>query len=187
MFSKLSDRLSRSINKLRGIGRLTEGNIEAALGDVRKALLEADVALPVVKQFVEQIHQKAIGHEILGKIRPGDALVKLVQEELTEILGKKQAELNLKAQPPVVILMAGLQGCGKTTTVAKLAHWLKETQKKSVMVTSADVYRPAAIKQLETLAEQIDVHYFPSTEKDKPTTIAKKKPLKKQKRNMSTY
>jgi len=171
MFNSLSERLSNSINKLRGIGRLTDANIKSALSDIRKALLEADVALPVIKQFVADVRKKAIGQQIVRAVRPGEALVKLVQDELTHILGDKKSALNLAAQKPVIILMAGLQGSGKTTTVAKLARWLKEKEKKSVMVTSADVYRPAAIDQLQTLAQQVDAAFFPSTEKDKPLDI----------------
>lgn len=172
MFSNLSDRLSNSLNKLRGIGRLTEDNIQHSLKEVRKALLEADVALSVIKDFVADIRKKAVGQEITRKIRPGDALVKLVQDELTLILGEHKSELNLKAQKPIVFLMAGLQGSGKTTSVAKLAKWLKEVSKLKVMVTSTDIYRPAAIQQLETLATQIDVEFFPSTDNDKPSKIA---------------
>jgi signal recognition particle subunit SRP54 len=173
MFNQLSDRLATSLDKLRGIGRLTEDNIKATLGDIRRSLLEADVALPVITTFIEQIQEKALGHKVLKSIRPGETLIKLVQDELTAILGTEHAELNLKAAPPLVILMAGLQGSGKTTTVAKLAHWLKNEKKKSVMVTSTDVYRPGAIEQLATLSQQIDVTCFPSTTNDKPTTITK--------------
>lgn len=173
MFNNLSDRLTSTINSLRGVGRLTETNVKETLDDVRRALLEADVALPAVKSFIEKIRDKAVGQKVLSSVRPGEALVKLVQDELTELLGSTQAELNLNAQAPVVILMAGLQGSGKTTTVGKLANWLKNSQNKKVMVTSIDVYRPAAITQLETLAKQIDVDYFPSTEKDKPIKITK--------------
>ena len=172
MFNSLSERLTTSINKLRGITKLTEENIKETLGEVRRALLEADVALPVIKDFIEQVKEKAIGQDTVKKVRAGDNFIKLVQDELTHVLGDKQAELNLKAEPPVVILMAGLQGSGKTTTTAKLARLLK-SQDKKVTVTSCDVYRPAAIKQLETLAEQIDVDYFPSTANDKPVNIAK--------------
>jgi len=171
MFKSLTDQLSDSLNKLRGIGRLTEDNIKETLKDVHNALLEADVALEVVKQFIDQIHEKAIGQAVIRSVRPGEALVKLVQDELTHILGDLQSEINLNAQPPVIILVAGLQGAGKTTTVAKLANWLHEKQKKSVMVTSTDIYRPAAIKQLEILATQINADFFPSTVNDKPIDI----------------
>ena len=171
MFSNLSNRLSDTLNKLRGVGRLTEDNIKESLSEVRRALIEADVAIDVVKQFIDEIREKVVGQEILSNVRPGEALIKLVNDELIHILGDKQDELNLKAQPPVVILMAGLQGSGKTTTVAKLSRWLKKQDKK-VLVTSADVYRPAAIKQLETLAQQVEVDFFPSTPDDKPVAIA---------------
>jgi signal recognition particle subunit SRP54 len=173
MFTKLSERLTSSINKIRGLGRLTEENIKETLGEVRNALIEADVALSAITPFIETVREKAIGQEVIRNIRPGEALIKLVQDELTHILGEASSELNLRAEPPIVILMAGLQGSGKTTTLAKLANWLKNTHKKSVLVTSADIYRPAAIAQLETLAKQIDVAFFPSTSADKPTDIAK--------------
>lgn len=173
MFANLSERLSNTVNKLRGVGRLTESNIQDSLTEVRKALLEADVALPVVKDFIAEVSKKALGQAVMRSIRPGEALIKLVQDELIHILGDEQADINLKAQPPVVILMAGLQGSGKTTTVAKLARYLQDQQDKKVMVTSADVYRPAAIEQLATLAEQVGAHYFPSTAEDKPSNIVK--------------
>lgn len=173
MFSNLSDRLGSTIKKLRGLGRLTEDNIQDVLKDIRNALIEADVALPVVKQFIEQVKEKALGQKVIGNIRPGDALVKVVQDELIETLGSENNPINLKAEPPVVILMAGLQGSGKTTTSAKLAKWLKDNEKKSVMLTSTDVYRPAAIDQLETLSKQIEAEHFPSNPKQKPVKIAK--------------
>lgn len=172
MFNSLSERLSNTLGKLRGVGRLTEDNIQDALSDVRRALIEADVALPVTKDFITAVKDKALGQEITKSIKPGDALVKLVQDELTHILGDKQSQLNLKAQRPVIILMAGLQGSGKTTTTAKLAKYLAETEKKKVLVTSADVYRPAAIDQLQTLAQQVGAEWFPSTPNDKPVAIA---------------
>lgn len=172
MFNNLSSRLTSSINKLRGMGRLTEANIKDTVTEVKRALIEADVALSVVKDFCAQITEKALGQQVLNSVRPGEAFIKLVQDELIHILGDVNAELNLKAQPPVVILMAGLQGSGKTTTVAKLAKLLKEQHKKKVMVTSADVYRPAAIDQLETLAKQVEAHFFASTAQDKPVDIA---------------
>lgn len=171
MFNTLSERLSQTINKLRGLGRLTEENTQTALRDIRTALLEADVALPVVKDFLEEVKTKALGQDVVGNIRPGDALVKVVQTELTRLLGGEQGELNLKAEPPVVILMAGLQGSGKTTSAAKLALWLKQ-QKKSVMLASADVYRPAAIDQLAVLAEQVGAVFFPSETTQAPVAIA---------------
>ena len=173
MFTQLSERLSNTANKLRGIGRLTEANVKDALSDVKKSLLEADVALPVVKDFIEQVREKALGQEVMRSVRPGDTFVKLVQDELTHVLGDEQVELNLNAPAPIVFLVAGLQGSGKTTSVAKLANWLKTQKKKSVMVTSTDIYRPAAIEQLATLAQQIDAEYFPSTTKDDPVSIVK--------------
>ncbi|WP_423064227.1 signal recognition particle protein [Candidiatus Paracoxiella cheracis] len=173
MFSNLSEKLTKSINNLRGLGRLTEDNIQSALRDIRTALIEADVALPVIKDFIEQVREKALGQKVIGNVRPGDALVKVVQDELVHILGDEQSEINLKQQPPIVIVMAGLQGSGKTTTVAKLARWLKDVKKKSVMVASADVHRPAAIEQLETLAKQISVKFFETKSDQKPVNIAK--------------
>lgn len=173
MFKNLSDKLSQTVDKLRGIGRLTEDNIKKTLREIRGTLLEADVALPVVKEFIDHIRAKAVGQQITRSIRPGEALIKLVNDELVHALGDAQSEIILKAEPPIIILMAGLQGSGKTTTVAKLARWLKETHKKSVMLASADIYRPAAIKQLEVLATQIDAVFFPSDTKDAPVNIAK--------------
>lgn len=173
MFSNLTDRFSKTINKLRGLGRLTDDNIQSALRDIRTALLEADVALPVIKEFIEHVRQKALGQEVIGNIRPGDAFVKAVQNELAHILGNEHAEINLKAEPPVIILIAGLQGSGKTTTAAKLAKWLQDTQKKSVMLTSTDIYRPAALEQLAVLCQQIEASYFPSDPHQQPVTIAK--------------
>jgi signal recognition particle subunit SRP54 len=173
MFNSLSERLSQTINKLRGLGRLTEDNIQTALADIRTALLDADVALAVVKDFLDHVKTKAIGQEVIGNIRPGEALVKVVQTELTQILGGEQQELNLKAEPPVVILMAGLQGSGKTTSAAKLALWLKQQQKKSVMLASTDVYRPAAMEQLGILAVQVDTPFFAANVKEAPLDIAK--------------
>lgn len=173
MFSSLTERLGQTIKNLTGQGRLTESNIKDTLGEVRRALLEADVALPVVKQFTEKLQEKALGTEVLKSLSPGDTLIKLVHDELTHLLGDEASELNLQTQPPAIILVAGLQGSGKTTTVAKLANWLQQEQNKKVMVTSADVYRPGAIKQLETLAEQINAQYFPSAVGQNPITIAK--------------
>ncbi len=174
MFNNLSDRLSGALNKLRGVGRLTEDNIKESVAEVRRALLEADVALPVITEFTEQIKAKAVGQEVIKSVRPGDAFIKLVQDELIHILGDQAVELNLKAQRPAIILMAGLQGSGKTTTVAKLAKLLHEQHDKNVLVVSTDVYRPAAIDQLETLASQVDAEFFPSTPQEKPLHIAKK-------------
>jgi len=173
MFENLTERLSGSLRNISGKGRLTEENIKDTLREVRMALLEADVALPVVKDFVSQIKEKALGQDVMKSLDPGQAFVKVVNDELIHIMGDANDELNLAAQPPAVILMAGLQGAGKTTTVAKLAKWLSERQKKSVLVTSADVYRPAAIKQLETLAEEVGASFFPSSTDQDPVDIAK--------------
>lgn len=174
MFNQLSERLSQAIRDLRGISRLSETNIRDTLDKVRKALLEADVALPAVEQFIEDVTQKSIGQETIGKTQPGETLIKLVQDELTHLLGDAQSEINLNAPSPMVFLMAGLQGSGKTTTAAKLARWLQITKKKTVMLTSADVYRPAAIDQLATLAKQVNAEFFPSTPQDIPLEIAKR-------------
>jgi len=173
MFENLTERLSDSLRNISGKGRLTEENIKDTLREVRMALLEADVALPVVKDFVSQIKEKALGQDVMKSLDPGQAFVKVVNDELIHIMGDANDELNLTAQPPAVILMAGLQGAGKTTTVAKLAKWLSERQKKSVLVASADVYRPAAIKQLETLAEEVGASFFPSSTDQDPVDIAK--------------
>ncbi len=173
MFDNLSDRLSETLGKVTGVGRLTEDNIQETLREVRMALLEADVALEVVKAFVARIKERAIGEEVMKSLSPGQAFVKIVHEELVVVMGEPFSGLNLSVKPPAVILMAGLQGAGKTTTVAKLAKWLKEEHKKKVMVTSADVYRPAAIKQLETLATEIKANFFPSDSGQKPIDIAK--------------
>lgn len=172
MFTNLTKRLSNVVKQLSGQKRLTESNIQSSLRQVRMALLEADVALPVVKDIIKQIQDKAVGQEVVKSVDPGQMLIKIVNDELVHLMGEANESLDLKAQPPVVILMAGLQGSGKTSTVAKLARWLQHDQKKKVMVTSCDVYRPAAIKQLETLAKQIEVGYFPSDQGDKPTDIA---------------
>ena len=173
MINKLTNRLTTSINKLRGLGRLTEENIQSKLHDIRSALIEADVALPAIKDFIEHVREKALGQEVIGNVRPGEALVKVVQDELTHLLGDELVEINLNAKPPIVIVIAGLQGSGKTTTVAKLAQWILKIQKKSVMVASADAYRPAAIRQLETLASQINATFFPTQADQKPVEIAK--------------
>lgn len=172
MFSNLSERLTRVIKNLSGKGRLTEENIKETLRDIRMALLEADVALPVVKDFIDDIQTKAIGVEVMDSLTPGQALIKLVHTELVKLMGNACDSLNLQIEPPAVILMAGLQGSGKTTTAAKLALWLQNTQKKSVLVTSVDIYRPAAIQQLETLATQINATFFPSETNQNPVTIA---------------
>jgi signal recognition particle subunit SRP54 len=172
MFENLSDRLSQSLRSITGKAVLSEDNIQQTLREVRMALLEADVALPVVKDFVEAVKQRALGQEVAKSLSPGQAFVKIVQAELESVMGVANEELNLAAKPPAVVLMAGLQGAGKTTSVAKLARLLKERDKKSVMVVSADVYRPAAIKQLETLAEEVGVSFFPSDDSQKPVDIA---------------
>jgi len=171
MFSHLSERLNKVIKNLTGQGRLTENNIEDTLRDIRVALLEADVALPVAIEFINQIKPKALGKEVLSSVSPGQMLIKLVHDELISVMGETNSELDLKTEPPAVILMAGLQGSGKTTTVAKLAKWLK-AQNKSVLVTSADIYRPAAIEQLRTLATQLEIEFYPSDASQKPVDIA---------------
>jgi signal recognition particle subunit SRP54 len=173
MFESLSQRLSATVDRLRGRGRLTEENIRESLREVRIALLEADVALPVVQALIERVKVRAVGQDVLKSLSPGQALVKVVSDELTAVMGTVNAELNLAQQPPAVVLMAGLQGAGKTTTVAKLARFLTERKKKKVMVVSCDVYRPAAIEQLRTLAEQVGVAFFPSEAGQNPVDIAK--------------
>jgi signal recognition particle subunit SRP54 len=173
MFENLTDRLSQTLRTITGKAKLTEENIQESLREVRRALLEADVALPVVQEFIDKVKFRAVGQEVSKSLSPGQAFLKVVQAELQALMGESNEALNLKAAPPAVILMAGLQGAGKTTTVAKLALWLKNTQKKSVMVASADVYRPAAIKQLETLAQEVDVTFFPSDAGQQPEQIAR--------------
>jgi len=173
MFDNLSQRLTQTMQKLRGKGRLTEDTIRETLREVRIALLEADVALAVVQSFIGQVKERALGQEVISSLQPGQALVKIVHDELVRIMGEENETLDLRASPPVVVLLAGLQGSGKTTTTAKLARLLKEQSKKKVMVVSCDVYRPAAIEQLETLATQVDVLFHPSSATDKPVAIAK--------------
>jgi signal recognition particle subunit SRP54 len=172
MFENLSERLSRTVKNLRGQGRLTDDNIKETLREIRMALLEADVALPVVRGFIEQVREKALGKEVLNSLSPGQALVKVVNDELVAVMGSSHDGLDLKTKPPVVVLMAGLQGAGKTTTVAKLARRLIEQDKKHVMVVSADIYRPAAIDQLQTLAKEVNAEFFPSDRSQKPVKIA---------------
>jgi len=172
MFEGLSDRLASTAQKLRGEGRLTESNIQDALRDVRMALLEADVALSVVRTFIADVKERALGEEVLTSLKPGQIFIKIVQEELIKVMGDHNEELALNAQPPAVVLMAGLQGAGKTTTVAKLARLLKEKHKKSSLLVSCDIYRPAAIDQLQTLAKQVGAEFFPSSADQKPTDIA---------------
>ncbi|MDP8101552.1 signal recognition particle protein [Phocoenobacter atlanticus] len=172
MFENLSDRLSQTLKTISGKGRLTEDNIKDTLREVRMALLEADVALPVVREFISKVKERAIGVEVNKSLTPGQEFVKIVQAELENAMGEANEGLNLASQPPAVILMAGLQGAGKTTSVGKLSKFLKEKHKKKVLVVSADVYRPAAIKQLETLASDLDIAFFPSETSQKPTEIA---------------
>ena len=173
MFENLSQRLGGVIRNLRGQGRLTEENIRDALREVRMALLEADVALPVVRDFIERVRERAVGQEVLKSLSPGQALVKVVHDELVVTMGRANDALNLSVQPPAVILMAGLQGSGKTTTSAKLARWLAERDRKKVMLVSCDVYRPAAIDQLRTLAGEVGAGFFPSTPDQEPVAIAR--------------
>lgn len=173
MFDNLTERLGKTLRHIAGKGKLTEENIQKTLREVRKALLEADVALEVVKAFVASVKEKAIGQEVTKKLSPGQLFVKIVNDEMTHLMGDVNETLELKAQTPAVILMAGLQGSGKTTSVAKLAKHLQEMQKKSVMVVSCDVYRPAAIDQLQTVASQVGAHFFPSHAGEQPLEIAK--------------
>jgi signal recognition particle subunit SRP54 len=172
MFDTLTTRLSRVLKSLRGEARITEENIKDALREVRMALLEADVALPVVRDFIDKVRDKALGQDVVGSLTPGQAVVGVVHRELTALMGEHNDALDLATTPPAVILMAGLQGSGKTTTSGKLAKWLKEEHKKKVLVVSADVYRPAAIEQLQTLAGQVGVDFFPSAVGEKPVDIA---------------
>lgn len=172
MFDNLSQRLSKVVKTLKGEARLTEANTQEALREVRLALLDADVALPVVKEFIAKVREKAVGEEVVGSLTPGQALVGVVHRELTNLMGGDRAELSFATQPPAVILMAGLQGAGKTTTTGKLAKWLREEKKKKVLTVSCDVYRPAAIDQLKTVSEQAGVSWFPSEGHQKPVDIA---------------
>jgi signal recognition particle subunit SRP54 len=172
MLDNLTQRLTKVVKTLRGQARLTDDNIQEMLREVRMALLEADVALPVVKDFIARVKDKAVGQEVVGSLTPGQALVGVVHRELTELMGGAKSELNLATQPPAVILMAGLQGAGKTTTTAKLGKWLKERQKKKVLAVSCDVYRPAAIEQLKTVSAQAGMDFFPSSVGQKPLDIA---------------
>jgi len=174
MFENLTDRLTRTFRKLSGQARLTEDNMQHAMREIRLSLLEADVALPVIKTFLEEVKQKALGQEVLTALRPDQALTKLVHEELKAVMGNERAELNFKTQPPAVFMLAGLQGSGKTTSTAKLARYLRDIEKKKVMVVSVDVYRPAAIQQLNILAKELDIAFYPSDPNDKPLEIAKK-------------
>ncbi|HNL98550.1 MAG TPA: signal recognition particle protein, partial [Accumulibacter sp.] len=173
MLDNLTQRLARVMKTLRGEARLTEANISDALREVRLALLEADVALPAVKDLIAAVKEKAIGEEVIGSLSPGQALIGVVHRELTRIMGEAHSGLNLATQPPAIVLMAGLQGSGKTTTVGKLARMLRETQKKKVLVVSCDIYRPAAIEQLKTVAGQAGAEFFPSATHEKPVDIAR--------------
>lgn len=172
MASILTDRLSRLVKTMRGQARITESNVQEMLREVRMALLEADVALPVVRDFVARVKEKALGEEVAGSLTPGQALVGIVNRELAATMGEGVADLNLATQPPAIILMAGLQGAGKTTTTAKLARHLIDKRKKKVLTVSADVYRPAAIEQLKTVTKQAGAEWFPSSANDKPVAIA---------------
>jgi signal recognition particle subunit SRP54 len=172
MFENLTERLSRVVKTLRGEARLTEANIQDAMREVRLALLDADVALPVVREFTATVREKALGEEVAGSLTPGQALIGVVHRELTAIMGGAAAPLDLAVQPPAVFLMAGLQGAGKTTTAAKLARLLRDEQKKKVLLVSADVYRPAAIEQLRLLAEQVGADFFPAQADQQPVAIA---------------
>ncbi|MEQ6340442.1 MAG: signal recognition particle protein [Gammaproteobacteria bacterium] len=171
MFNNLTERLNGVLQRLRGQGRLTEDNIKETLREVRMALLEADVALPVVRDFIEHVRERAVGHEVMQSLTPGQALVKVVHDELVAVIGEA-SDINLSVQPPAIILMAGLQGSGKTTTVAKLSRFLKERRKKTVLVASCDIYRPAAIDQLETLAKEVGAVFYPSDPSQDPVKIA---------------
>ena len=177
MLENLSSRLSRIVKTMRGQARLTEQNTRDMLREVRLALLEADVALPVVRELTARIKEKALGEEVVGNLNPGQALVGVVERELTAVIGgdvpEKDRQINLSVQPPAVILLAGLQGSGKTTSAAKIAKWLKENLKKRVLTVSADVYRPAAIDQLKTVSAQAGADFFESTPDQKPLDIAR--------------
>lgn len=174
MFDTLTDRLTQSLRSVSGTGQLTEDNIKETLREVRMALLEADVALPVVRDFIERVKQDALGQEVLKQLSPGQAFIKIVYDQLTAMMGEANASLDLAAKPPVVILMAGLQGAGKTTTAGKLARYLKDREKKKVMLVSADVYRPAAIAQLETVAQSVGAQFVASSSDEQPIEIAKR-------------
>ena len=173
MFESLTERLGSALSSITGKAKLTEENIQDALREVRIALLEADVALVVVKDFIESVKARALGIEVAASLSPGQVFIKIVNDELVRVMGAGEGELNLSVQPPAVILMAGLQGAGKTTSTAKLGLWLKNKSQKSVMVASTDVYRPAAIEQLRTLAEQAQINFFESNIDQKPIDIAK--------------
>jgi len=173
VFDSLSERLGRTLQRIRGSGRLTEDNIREALREVRMALLEADVALPVVRDFVERVGERAVGQEVLRSLTPGQELIRVVRDELTRTMGEASEELNLKVSPPAVVLVAGLQGAGKTTTVAKLGRWLRTKKGKKPLAVSCDVHRPAAIDQLELLAREVGIEFHPSRAGDDPVAIAR--------------
>ena len=173
MFDNLTARLTRTLDGLRGRGRITEENIGETLREVRVALLEADVALPVVRSFIDAVKAKAVGVEVSSSLTPGQAFIGILHKELVELMGGARAGINLRAQPPVIVLLAGLQGAGKTTTTAKLARWLIERERKRVLLVSTDVRRPAAMLQLERLAAQVSADYFPAKTQDRPADIAR--------------
>ena len=173
MATALSDKFSRLVKQVSGQARITEANVQDMLREVRMALLEADVALPVVRDFVARVKEKALGQEVLSSLKPGQALVGIVNRELASTMGEGVSDINLVAQPPAIILMAGLQGAGKTTTVAKLAKHLIDKRRKKVLTVSGDVYRPAAIEQLKTVTKQAGAEWFPSTPDQKPLDIAR--------------
>ncbi len=174
MFDSLSEKLTHTLRGITGKARLTEENVSAALRDVRMALLEADVALPVVKDFIDHVKTRALGQVVDTSLNPGEAFVKIVHDELIRVMGEANDALNLNTKPPAIVLMAGLQGAGKTTTVAKLARFLKERHRKKVAVVSADVYRPAAIDQLETLAGEVGAYFVESHGGERPLDIAQR-------------
>jgi signal recognition particle subunit SRP54 len=174
MFDNLTERLGKVLSNLRGLGRLSDENIKETLREVRMALLEADVALPVVREFTERVKQRALGEAVMKSLTPGQTLIKIVNDELIKVMGEANEALDLATQPPAVILMAGLQGSGKTTSVAKLARWLRQQGKKKIAVVSCDVYRPAAIDQLRTLAGEVDAQFIPSTGEQRPVDIARR-------------
>jgi signal recognition particle subunit SRP54 len=173
MFDQLSDRLRETLKRVRGQARLTDDNVGKAMREVRIALLEADVSLPVVKAFIAQVRERALGADVMQSVTPGQMVIKIVHEELVAIMGESNDELNLAARPPAVVLLAGLQGAGKTTTVAKLAQWLKQREHKRILLATTDIYRPAAIDQLKTLAAMIDVDFFPASPDQDPVAIAR--------------
>src|ERR1700744_3548149 len=174
MFDRLSSSLSAALKSLSGRGRLTDDNIAETVREVRLALLDADVALPVVKTFTDAVRERAVGIEVTNSLTPGQAFIKVVHEELVRLMGEPSTGLNLRAQRPVVVMLAGLQGAGKTTTAGKLARWLIEKQNRKVLMVSTDVYRPAAIEQLKTLAAQVGAGFSPAQTQEAPVAIAKR-------------